>query len=71
MNTYQIRGDNEPNKFVSSLGSARSKLDLSSSSARDLNESSRARQSSARKAREQLDFYLFYTKKNYIEKKLY
>ena len=55
-----IMGDNEPDKLASSFGSAR-----------DLNEPSRVRQSSACKAREQLDYYfilknIFYIKKLFI-----
>ena len=70
-----VRGDNESVKLASSSGSARSKLgslklDSNSGSARDLNEPSRARQSSARKAREQLDYY-FTQKKIYIKKLFY
>ncbi|KAL4352512.1 hypothetical protein GQ457_06G022070 [Hibiscus cannabinus] len=52
------RGDNEPDRLASYSGSARSKLgsselDSGSCLARDLNKSSRANPSSARKAREQ------------------
>ena len=56
------RGDNEPDKLTSSPGSARSKLGSNSGSARDLNEPSSARQSSARKAHEQLDYYFILKK---------